>query len=305
MFDKFYFNTEKVYPAVVVSTMSSGKSTLINSLIGQDLLPKSNRACTAKAVGILGKDKSNFFKVKCTNNTGKTIVINKIDNKKLRELNSNEDFSELMIEGPIKFLKNLRKSLLIIDTPGINNILNDEHGKITNKIISEFQEGLIIYVINSQQIGTYDDESFLYLVGEKLKVNKKCEVLVVVNKLDDIDTSVENIEELLNNCEEYINSHGIHNVKILPISAYGALLFKKILNSENLTEFDEENLPKYLNIFKKNILNLDNYNFKKSKIKVSYSIDGFLVDENELNIALYNTGILHLERELKIRANKQ
>ncbi len=305
MFDEFYFNTEKVYPTIVVSTMSSGKSTLINSLIGQDLLPKSNKACTAKAVGILGKDKSNFFNAKCTNVIGKTFVINKIDNKKLRELNNNEDFSELMIEGPIKFSKNLKKSLFIIDTPGINNILNDKHGKITNEIISEFREGLIIYVINSQQIGTYDDESFLELVGKKLKANKNCEVLVVVNKLDDIDTSVENIEELLNNCKKYINSHGIDNVKILPISAYGALLFKKVLNNEKLSEFDEENFPRYINIFKKNILDLDDCGCLQNKSEVTYSVDGFVVSSNELNRALNNTGILHLERELKKRVNKK
>ncbi len=40
----------KVYPTLVVSTMSSGKSTLINAIVGSELLPSMNRACTARAV---------------------------------------------------------------------------------------------------------------------------------------------------------------------------------------------------------------------------------------------------------------
>lgn len=46
----------KVYPTLVVSTMSSGKSTLINAIVGSELLPSMNRACTARAVAILDND---------------------------------------------------------------------------------------------------------------------------------------------------------------------------------------------------------------------------------------------------------
>ncbi len=40
----------------IVAAMSSGKSTLVNAMIGRSLLPASNRATTAKPVLIRGVD---------------------------------------------------------------------------------------------------------------------------------------------------------------------------------------------------------------------------------------------------------
>lgn len=43
-------DTSKLFPMLVVATMSSGKSTLINALLGQQILPSKNAACTAKCI---------------------------------------------------------------------------------------------------------------------------------------------------------------------------------------------------------------------------------------------------------------
>ena len=75
MFRKLQFDLEKVYPTLVVATMSSGKSTLINALIGRELLPSSNCACTAKAVAILDNDMMNDFRIHAVDSAGKYSVI--------------------------------------------------------------------------------------------------------------------------------------------------------------------------------------------------------------------------------------
>ena len=46
--ENIIINENEVYPMVVMATMSSGKSTLINALLGQQILPSRNEACTAK-----------------------------------------------------------------------------------------------------------------------------------------------------------------------------------------------------------------------------------------------------------------
>ncbi len=62
LISKDYFPKEikidetKIFPMVVVATMSSGKSTLINALLGKEILPSSNRACTALRYSILDDD---------------------------------------------------------------------------------------------------------------------------------------------------------------------------------------------------------------------------------------------------------
>ena len=49
-------DTKKIFPMLVIATMSSGKSTLINALLGQQILPSKNEACTAKTYSILDDD---------------------------------------------------------------------------------------------------------------------------------------------------------------------------------------------------------------------------------------------------------
>ena len=49
-------NINKMYPMLVMATMSSGKSTLINALLGEELLPSKNEACTAKIYSIIDDD---------------------------------------------------------------------------------------------------------------------------------------------------------------------------------------------------------------------------------------------------------
>ena len=56
-------NRKNLKRVLVVSTMSSGKSTLINALIGQDLFPSRNDACTAKIIKYIKNNRLKSVKV--------------------------------------------------------------------------------------------------------------------------------------------------------------------------------------------------------------------------------------------------
>ena len=47
---------DSVFPVTILGTMSSGKSTLINALLGEEILPNKNMACSAKAFYLLDND---------------------------------------------------------------------------------------------------------------------------------------------------------------------------------------------------------------------------------------------------------
>jgi predicted GTPase len=51
----------------VIATMSSGKSTLINSILSQELMPSKNTACTAKITRIKDNYNLNQFNAVCKN----------------------------------------------------------------------------------------------------------------------------------------------------------------------------------------------------------------------------------------------
>lgn len=102
MFEKLNLNVNDVYPTLVVSTMSSGKSTLINALTGEDLLPSMNRACTARAVAILDNDMKSKFEIHAIDSHGKYSHIDKATKKAVIEFNESNDVEEMLLEGEIK-----------------------------------------------------------------------------------------------------------------------------------------------------------------------------------------------------------
>lgn len=314
MFEKLKFSLNRVYPTLVVSTMSSGKSTLINALVGADLLPSMNRACTAKTVAILDNDMKSKFEIHAVDNEGKYSFIEEATKKLVSDFNKSNEVSEMIIEGEIRGIKNSKRSLLLIDTPGINNSMDLSHEIQTKKVLDEYPEGLILYVINAQQIGTYDDSSFLKVIAKKLEDNPNFNILFVVNKMDLIDPDRENPEELMQNCKKYIQSKGIENPILVPVSASSALLFKKVLLGKELTEKEEEDFLKSFRHFKREGFSLKDYisNPKRGELSELVEVDGNKYSRAKIFAALDNTGIPYLEtlidetmvRSLKMKAPK-
>lgn len=50
MFEKFDIDDKNIFKVCIVATMSSGKSTFINSIIGDEIMPEKNEACTARTM---------------------------------------------------------------------------------------------------------------------------------------------------------------------------------------------------------------------------------------------------------------
>lgn len=300
MFEKLKFSMNKVYPTLVVSTMSSGKSTLINALVGTDLLPSMNRACTAKAVAILDNDMKPQFEIHAVDKDGNYSFSETATKKLVSDFNKSDDIAEMIIEGEIRGIRNSKKSLLLIDTPGINNSMDMTHERATKKVLDDYPEGLILYVINAQQIGTYDDSAFLTAIAQKLKDNPSFNILFVINKMDLIDPARENPEELMLNCKHYIESKGINNPVLVPVSASSALLFKKVLLGKELSEKDEEDFLRSYKHFKRDGFSLQDYLIvpRRGNLKDDIEVDGKNYSRAQLYAALDNTGLPFLEKQI-------
>lgn len=300
MFEQLNFSMNKVYPTLVVSTMSSGKSTLINALVGTDLLPSMNRACTARAVAILDNDRKPQFEIHAVDREGKYSFIEHATKKAVSDFNKFNEVSEMIIEGEIKGIRNSKKSLLLIDTPGINNSMDLSHEMATKKVLEDYPEGLILYVINAQQIGTHDDSSFLAWVAQKLKKNNKFAILFAVNKMDLIDPERESPEELMANCCEYIKGKGIENPVLIPVAASSALLFKKVLAGVELSELEEENFLRDYKHFRREGYSLQDYISisKRGDLTERIEVEGAVYTRAQIYAALENTGLPFLEKQI-------
>lgn len=223
------------FDAYVVATMSSGKSTFINSILGQDLLPAANEATTATIAHIYDdKSQGNTFYGERFDNNGNLIEHNDtVDLSTMKAWNSDCETKTIKLNGNIRaFKENSNVRLVLTDTPGPNNSQDPEHQRTTLGFIQDLKRNpLIIYVLNATQLGTNDDAQLLRLVADTMSKGgkqSKDRFLFVVNKMDMFDPERgENIKEALNRVKSYLEENGIQDPNLFPVSARMAYLLRK------------------------------------------------------------------------------
>lgn len=240
---------EAEFPVNVIATMSSGKSTLINALLGKKLMPSKNEACTATITEILDNDKDGFRAIVYDKEGN---VIRETDNltyEVMSELNENNQVSKIEAEGDIPFLDAREIALMLVDTPGPNNSQNQEHKNTTYSSINNDSNSLILYVLNGTQLSTNDDKELLNYVATQIKMGGKQvrdRFLFVINKMDGFNPEEEDIGKAIASAKGYLSKHGIEDPQIFPCSAFTALNIRSYLGGidiDNLTRAEEKQLP--------------------------------------------------------------
>ena len=127
-----------IFPINVVATMSSGKSTLINALLGKKLMPSKNEACTATITEILDNDMETFEAVVYDKDDVVLQEVPHLTYEVMNELNDNSEVSKIAAKGNIPFLDARSTALMLVDTPGPNNSQQDDRRdeKMTYKAIN-------------------------------------------------------------------------------------------------------------------------------------------------------------------------
>ena len=241
--------SNSVFPINVIATMSSGKSTLINALLGKKLMPSKNEACTATITEILDNDNEIFSAVV---HDVDDVVLKKIPvltYEIMSELNDDENVHRISAAGNIPFLDAMSTALMLVDTPGPNNSQNQAHKNTTYRAINSDANNLILYVLNGTQLSTNDDASLLSYVAEQIKKGGKQvrdRFLFVVNKMDGFNPEEEDIGRAITAAKRYLASYGIEDPQIFPCSAYTALNIRTYLEGvdiDNMTRAEERQLP--------------------------------------------------------------
>lgn len=226
----------------VVATMSAGKSTLINALLRQRLMPAKQEACTATITEIKDND-ADYFTAKVYDSNGNLIQTHpELTFEIMNSLNSNPEVSRVHVEGNIPFVTADDVSLVLVDTPGPNNSRDPEHKVATYRMLSESSKTVVLYILNATQLAVNDDYNLLSHVAESMKVGGKQSrdrFIFVVNKLDDFRKGEDSIEAAIAKVRDYLKDNGIENPNIYPASALTALDIRTILaNSDDDNDDD-------------------------------------------------------------------
>lgn len=226
----------------VVATMSAGKSTLINALLRQKLMPAKQEACTATITEIKDNDADHFM-AKIYDSNGNLIqTYPELSFEIMDSLNSNPEVSKIHVEGNIPFVTSEDVSLVLVDTPGPNNSRDPEHKAATYRMLSESSKTVVLYILNATQLAVNDDYNLLSHVADSMKVGGKQSrdrFIFVVNKLDDFKKGEDSIEAAITKVRDYLRDNGIENANIYPASALTALNIRTILAESDDDDDDE------------------------------------------------------------------
>lgn len=250
--ERSIFDGSSEVSIAVIAPMSSGKSTVINAMLGTELLPSKNEACTATITTIIDVDEAIGFTAELFDKENNYLeTIQDVNAQILEQLNERTDVYKIQLKGDIKSIRTNDRRVELIDTPGPNNSYDLNHFQITNDLLESNSFHIILYILNVTQLGIQDDSDLMqhaiHVLRESKRGNRDERVIFVLNKCDELDPEDgEGIEEVLRHVREYLREQSIENPLIVPTSAYMARLIRQKQNDEMLTRKEKRELESYI-----------------------------------------------------------
>jgi len=256
MAEKFQRALDPNFEINVIATMSAGKSTVINAMLGKELMPAKNEACTATVAKIYDHDDMKEFEARRFDiNNVEIDGWRSADNDLLCKWNADDKNTSIIeLRGDIPTVtehENVR--IVLVDTPGPNNSRNEDHAKVTESTISSKPLSMVLYVLNATQLSTDDDKGLLDSVSKAMKAggrNAQDRFIFIANKIDNFDPEKgESVGRALNNIRKYLQDNGIENPLVIPASAELAKLVRMERFGEKLTRSQRNSSRNYVELF--------------------------------------------------------
>ena len=298
------------FDVCVVATMSAGKSTLINAMLGTKLLPSKQEACTAIITKIKDTDSTGWRADVYDKDGHRKESYENLDYSIMSRLNDDENVSEIKVHGNIPFVQADDMALVLIDTPGPNNARNEEHRKVQESYLDSSSKTLVLYIMEGT-FGSSDDDTLLEKVAKSMSVGgkqSKDRFIFVVNKMDDRKKEDGEISATLGRVREYLENHGIYNPNIFPAAALPALNIRMINSGAQVDEDTlDETEVKVRKLNRSESFHFENYSPLPSSLKNDKI--GRMLDEacknNDVNTqALIHTGVVSIETAIRQYVNK-
>lgn len=259
--DAFQKAIDPTFEVNIVGTMSAGKSTVINALLGKKLMPAKNQACTAVVARIKDNDAAPTFTAQRFDRQHKPIgEIQEATKDLLSDWNDKSETAIIEIEGNIPTVRQTDEcAMAFVDTPGPNNAQNEEHKRITLETIKSKPLSMVLYVMNTGNLTPEDDRWLLDQVCAAMSAGGRRaqdRFMFLVNKFDAVKLDEETPTAVISKAMEYLERrdgdgiiHGIEKPLIIPVSARLALLIRIGKNNGELTSDESDDLQVMVNRF--------------------------------------------------------
>ncbi len=224
-----------IFSIVVIGEFSAGKSTFLNALMGERLLPSFIKETTATTNFLRHTKDGSCESGIVVYNDGSEKKINDLSVKELEKYVStkgdnvaqNVSYVDLYLNSPF-----LEDNVTLVDCPGLNGV-KKHHKDITMKQIDN--SSACIFMFRGVQPGTETDFNVLRDLDEKMN-----NIMFALNQIDFIEDSGDSdVKDVIDNItENYKNQFPNKSSmpKIYPISAKRALESReKAISDKNST----------------------------------------------------------------------
>lgn len=251
--DNIAFKKKEPVRVMVTATMSAGKSTFINALIGKYICLSQSMACTSKIHCIVNKAFEDGFSAEYDHElvliAGKEELLNDNERNSSDKIVVSTNFKGMMCD----------QRIIVNDSPGVNYSGNQSHKLIADRLVKGKQYDLLIYVMNVTQLATNDESEHLDYVRKA--IGRK-PVIFVINKMDTFNVEEEDIEATIRRQMDFLRKKGFKDPVICPVSSRAGYLAKKYASSQ-LTKLEKRELYNYIDKFEQ--MNLSEYYAKAFK----------------------------------------
>ena len=279
--ENIQFRDKEPYGILVTATMSAGKSTFINAMIGKNICLSQNLACTSKIHSIVNKAYEDNYSYEYDHD-----LVMVAGEEEL--MNDNEENNTRNIVIGTKINGKLSENRIIInDSPGVNYSGDSTHKEITNNLIRRKKYNLLVYVMNATATRTTDELEHLKFV--KSVIGRK-KIIFILNKIDMINRDEENLEEIISRQRMYLEECGFKNPIICPISSRAGYLAKKF-EKEEMSRLEKRELYKMIDDFEDNPLK----EYYKTQFE-NIDITEYSTEERQLII---NSGLDYVEKIIR------
>lgn len=187
-----------VFDVVVCGEVKKGKSSFINAIIGENILPVDTKVATSQAFRIVNDVTQTFYLV-FTDGTKQEVEREELESygsqAKIDKNGEPITFGKIVdymeVHTPIPFLP---QSVVLVDTPGLGAIYAN-HATVTKRHLAK--ASAVIFILDPANPITNAEISFLNDIA-----NITSNVLIVMTKQDDYD-------------EEYVSTQISRNLEIL------------------------------------------------------------------------------------------
>lgn len=227
-------NTKTDIEIVFSGTISNGKSTLINGLLGMDLLPMKLGATTS-LITTIQKGKNNIV-VTLDDGSKQDYSCDKASIETISENNRAESITIFMDDFPYQGIR-------FVDTPGIDDISEMREGRTFNYVpLSD----AVVFVVDASKGLTAEEQ--LFFENKIVKANKD-KIFIVLNKIDTILGEVVEVEKLLSTI--IANEYSVYQISALKYLAGTLKDDSKRIEQSGVIKFKND-LDAYLSGLNKN-----------------------------------------------------